>query len=175
MLLLFIFSPYTLLLLPLIFYLLPYLRNRSLRRVPGPPLARFTNLWLLYHARRGRRYLAVDAAHKRYGPMVRIQPDHVSIADPDAIPIIYSHTGGWTKSSFYEPFVSISRALFSTRSRAEHTRKRKVLSHTFSAKSISQFEPYIANNLKELLNQWNKLSDKATETGHAYADIDALH
>ena len=29
--------------------------------------------------------------------------------------------------------------------------------------------------MKELLKQWNKLSDKATNTGHAYADIDALH
>lgn len=90
-------SPYALLLLPLIFYFLPYLRNRSIRDVPGPLLARFSNLWLLYQARRGRRYLAVDAAHKKYGTFVRIQPDHVSVADPEAIPVIYSHTGGWTK------------------------------------------------------------------------------
>ena len=91
-------SPYVLLLLPLIYYLWLYIQNRSLRSVPGPPLARVSNLWLLYHARRGRRYLAVDAAHKKYGPLVRIQPDHVSVADPDAIPIVYSSTGGgWIK------------------------------------------------------------------------------
>ncbi|KAL8783182.1 MAG: hypothetical protein Q9213_004811 [Squamulea squamosa] len=163
MLLLSLFSPYALVLLPLIFYLLPYLRNLSLRDVPGPLLARFSNLWLFYHSRRGRRYLAVDAAHKKYGTLVRIQPDHVSIADPDAIPIVYSLTGGWTKS------------VFSTRDRAEHTRKRKTISHTFSAKSISQFEQYISNNLQELVRQWSTLSDTATQAGAAYADIDALH
>lgn len=92
-----LFSPYALLVLPFLFYFLPYLRNRLIRNVPGPLVARFSNLWLLYQSRRGRRYLAVDAAHKRYGPVVRIQPDHVSIADSEAIPIIYSHTGGWTK------------------------------------------------------------------------------
>ncbi|KAI4250359.1 MAG: hypothetical protein L6R42_008739, partial [Xanthoria sp. 1 TBL-2021] len=169
------FSPYWLLVLPLIFYLLPFLRNRSLRDVPGPPLARFSNWWLLYQSRRGRRYLAVDAAHKKYGPLLRIQPNHVSIADPNAIPIVYSHSGGWTKSNYYEAFVSISRNLFSTRNRAEHTRKRKAVSHTFSAKSISQFEQYITTNLKELVKQWNHLSDKATEAGEDYADMDALH
>ncbi|KAL8768534.1 MAG: hypothetical protein Q9209_005219 [Squamulea sp. 1 TL-2023] len=175
MLLLSLFSPYALVLLPLIFYLLPYLRNQSLRDVPGPLLARFSNHWLFYHSRRGRRYLAVDAAHKKYGTLVRIQPDHVSIADPDAIQIVYSLTGGWTKSKFYDAFVSISRSVFSTRDRAEHTRKRKTISHTFSAKSVSQFEEYISNNLQELARQWSTLSDTATQAGAAYADIDALH
>ncbi|KAL8673522.1 MAG: hypothetical protein Q9168_002049 [Polycauliona sp. 1 TL-2023] len=175
MALLSISSPYLLLLLPLIFYLLPYLRNRSLWDIPGPPLARFSNLWLMYHARRGRRYLAIDAAHKKYGPLVRIQPHHVSIADPDAIPVVYSHGGGWVKSDFYDAFVSIFRSLFNTRNRAEHSRKRKVLSHTFSAKSVSQFEPYIASNVQELVKQWNNLSDKATHAGEPYAEIDALN
>ena len=93
----FILSPYTLLLLPLLYYLLPYIRNNAIRHIPGPPLAVFSNLWLLYQSRRGRRYLAVDQAHTRLGPLVRIQPDHVSIADPEAIPVIYGHIGGWLK------------------------------------------------------------------------------
>ena len=93
----FLLSPYTLLLLPLLYYLLPYIRNNAIRTIPGPTCAIFSNLWLLFQCRRGRRYLAVDHAHKRLGPLVRIQPDHVSIADPEAIPVVYSHTGGWLK------------------------------------------------------------------------------
>ncbi|KAL8931425.1 MAG: hypothetical protein Q9216_007204 [Gyalolechia sp. 2 TL-2023] len=169
-----LFSPYALLLLPLIFYILPYLRNRSIRNVPGPFAARFSNLWLLYQARRGRRYLAVDAAHKKYGTLVRIQPDHVSVADPEAIPIIYSHTVRY-HSEYYDAFVSIRRGLFNTRDRAEHSRKRKAVSHTFSAKSISQFEPFIEANLQELVKQWNRLSDTATGAGKEYAEMDCLH
>ena len=90
-------SPYTLVLLPIIYYLLPYIRNNAIRNIPGPKVALFSNFWLLYQCRRGRRYLAVDQAHKTLGPLVRIQPDHISVADPDAIPVIYSHTGGWLK------------------------------------------------------------------------------
>lgn len=91
------FSPYALLLLAVLYFLLPYLRNPSLRRVPGPVAAAFSNLWLLYQSRRGRRYLAVDQAHKQYGKVVRIQPDHVSIADADAINTIYGHGNGFLK------------------------------------------------------------------------------
>lgn len=90
-------SPYALLLLPVLYYLLPYLRNWSLRKVPGPLAPALTNLWILYQARRGRRYLAVDALHKQYGKVVRIQPNHVSIADMDAIQIIYGHGNGFLK------------------------------------------------------------------------------
>jgi hypothetical protein len=32
--------------------------------------------------------------------------------------------------------------------RAEHSRKRKTVSHTFSAKSIGQFEQYIHGNIE---------------------------
>ena len=90
-------TPYTLLLLPVLYYLLPYLRAWSLHDIPAPFPAAFTNLWLMYQCRCGRRYLAVNDAHKKYGKMVRSQPNHVSIADPDAIPIIYGHGNGFLK------------------------------------------------------------------------------
>lgn len=90
-------SPYALLLLPVLYYILPYLRNWSIRAIPAPFPAAFTNLWLLSQARRGKRYLAVDAAHKKYGTLVRIQPNHVSVADADAIPVIYGHGNGFLK------------------------------------------------------------------------------
>lgn len=93
----FLLTPYSLLLLPILFYLLPYIRSHAIRDIPGPYPAAFSNLWLLYQCRRGRRFKAVDEAHKKYGKLVRIQPNHISIADPEAIPIIYSHGGGWLK------------------------------------------------------------------------------
>ena len=76
-----------------------------------------------------------------------------------------------THSEYYDAFVSIHRGLFNTRDRAEHSRKRKTVSHTFSAKSISQFEQYITYNLQELVKQWDRLSDTAKD----WAEMDALH
>jgi hypothetical protein len=92
-------SPYTIPIAVLLFYIVPYLTsNTSLKSIPGPFLAKFTNQWLLAQARQGKRYQTVDDAHKKYGKLVRIQPDHVSIADENAIPIVYGHGNGFLKS-----------------------------------------------------------------------------
>ena len=86
-------------LFPVLYYLLPYLADdKKLRRFPSPFPAQFSEFWLFVQARRGRRYLSVHAAHQKYGKFVRIQPEHVSIADPAAIAAIYGHGTGFLKS-----------------------------------------------------------------------------
>lgn len=90
-------TPYVLLAIPVLFYLLPYIRNASIRDIPAPFPAAFSNLWLMWQVRRGIRYKSVDEQHKKYGKFVRIQPHHVSIADPSAIPIVYGHGTGFLK------------------------------------------------------------------------------
>lgn len=96
-----ILSPWALLAAPVLFvawYLFPYLVTYShLRDIPAPFPAQFSNLWLLYVCRRGRRYEVVDQLHKKLGPVVRIQPNHVSVADDEAIQVIYGHGNGFLK------------------------------------------------------------------------------
>ena len=46
------------------------------------------------------------------------------------------------------------------------------MSHTFSAKSIGQFEQYIHHNLEQLVAQWDK---RSKEADGAYYKFDALH
>lgn len=79
------------------YYLLPWFQNKSIRNIPGPTVAAFSNLWLLYQCRKGKRFIAVDEAHKTYGTLVRIQPNHVSVADDQAINSIYGHGNGFLK------------------------------------------------------------------------------
>lgn len=67
--------------------------------------------------------------------------------------------------------MSIQRGLFNTRDRAEHTRKRKIVSHTFSVKSVAQFEPYIHSNLELFVRQLDNLIARSTNPdGAAYLD-----
>lgn len=72
--------------------------NARLRGIPAPWGAQFSNLWLLATSRRGQRSRCVHRAHRRLGKVVRIQPNHVSIADVDAIGAIYGHGNGFLKS-----------------------------------------------------------------------------
>lgn len=95
----FLVSPYIIPAGLVLFWLFPYLTsNGSIRDVPGPFAAKFSNLWLLLQCRQGKRYKSVDEAHKKHGKLVRIQPDHVSVADESAIQIIYGHGNGFLKS-----------------------------------------------------------------------------
>ncbi|KAI9830558.1 MAG: hypothetical protein M1838_005786, partial [Thelocarpon superellum] len=74
---------------------------------------------------------------------------------------------------YYDAFVSIRRGLFNTRDRAEHSRKRKTISHTFSARNVAQFEQYIHANLLELVKQWDqRVRDAPAPEG--MAELDAL-
>ncbi|KAI1621926.1 putative benzoate 4-monooxygenase [Exophiala viscosa] len=155
------------------YYSVPYLITySSLREIPAASrTAAFSNLWLAFQARRVRRSAAVHDAHQRLGPIVRIAPNHISIASTAAIHPIYGHGNGMMKSDFYDAFVSFERGLFSTRDRAEHTRKRKMVSHTFSAKAVGGFEQYIQQNLAVFVRQWNLKADNAN--GH-FTKADAL-
>lgn len=92
-------APVALLVGLVVYYLYPYFVTfRHLRRIPAPFPAQFTNLWLLSVCRRGNRYERVHELHKKLGPVVRIQPNHVSICDDKAIQMIYGHGNGFLKS-----------------------------------------------------------------------------
>jgi len=49
--------------------------------------------------------------------------------------------------------------VFNTRSRPEHTRKRKIVSHVFSQKHVLEFEPNVHSAILELTAQWDKLAE----------------
>lgn len=94
----YLLSPYAIPVFLIVYFVLPYLSKSHLRDIPAPFPAAFTNLWLFFQARRGRRFIAVNDAHKKYGKLVRVQPKHVSVADDAAIQSIYGHGNGFLKT-----------------------------------------------------------------------------
>lgn len=157
----------TVLVLVVLVHLVPYLVDfHSLRSYPGPLIAKFSDAWLGYVSYKGHRSEVVHNLHMKYGPFVRLAPNHVSAALPDAQNIIYGHGNGALKSSFYDPYnFSTSYNMFTTRDRQIHTRKRKIVSHTFSQKSVLEFEPHVRHFVGQLLKQWDRLYDKALKDG----------
>lgn len=106
--------------------------QRHLVSIPGPTAAAYTKFWRLHDVWKGKAHLTAIAVHRKYGPVVRIAPNHVSVADPSLIPVIYNIKENYTKSGFY-PIQCISwkkqpeMNLFSTRDPVYHrTEKRKV-------------------------------------------------
>ena len=68
---------------------------------------------------------------------------------------------------YYDAFAApgFPRGLFNTRTRAEHSRKRKIVSHAFAPKSIKAFEPMIIKETSLHIQVWDDLCVKADEAG----------
>ncbi|KAK0192825.1 cytochrome P450 monooxygenase [Armillaria mellea] len=143
----------------LAYFLDPY----GFRSFPGPFLAKFSDAWLGWVSYGGHRSETIHELHKKYGTFVRIAPNHLSIASPDALQVVYAHGNGALKSPFYDAFVSIQRGLFNTRDRAQHSRKRKIISHIFSQKSVMEFEPSLRLYVGQLISQWERLFGNAVK------------
>ena len=67
----------------------------------------------------------------------------------------------------------VLRGLFNTRDRAEHSRKRKAVAHTFSARAVGQFERYMHGNLEVLRGEWDRRVEGLREG--EYYQMDALN
>ena len=97
----FFMSPWIALTIPvwlILYYTIPYFTTyKHLLKVPGPFVAKFSNLWVGLSARRGQKFAAVDRAHRKYGKVVRIGFNHVSIADERALNVVYGHGNGFLK------------------------------------------------------------------------------
>jgi hypothetical protein len=68
-----------------------------LRKVPGPRLARVTELWRSNRYFRGQWHHDILKLHRQYGPVVRVAPNEVSIVSPDLIKTVYGYTEGTRK------------------------------------------------------------------------------
>lgn len=69
-----------------------YLRTRyksGLRHVPGPFIASVSSWWKLRAVLAKNMHRENVRVHEDYGPIVRIGPNHVSLADPESMKTIY--------------------------------------------------------------------------------------
>lgn len=86
----------------LLFIASDYIRTvfkSDIRDLPGPFIARFSNLYKLYMVYDGRCHTKNLDLHKRYGPMVRVGPRHVCISDTATLSTIYSISTKFVKVS----------------------------------------------------------------------------
>ena len=61
----------------------------GLRDIPGPVVAKFSDLWRLIQTWRGHYERVVQDLHRRHGNIVRVGPNIVSLSDPNVIESIY--------------------------------------------------------------------------------------
>lgn len=73
--------------------------SSPLKKIPGPFLAKFSNIWRFYNHYGQTHIETQKELHKTYGDVVRLGPNTVSIADASLLKTIYSTRGTFTKVS----------------------------------------------------------------------------
>lgn len=138
-----------------------------LSKIPGPFLASVSRFWLVYQVHRGNIEHVQRSLHKRHGSLVRIAPDEVICADPEALRTIYPTQAPPVKTDFYPPWgypgLSKYADIFSETNEQLHSQRRRIVNHVFSLSTVLTLEGYI-----------NKCSDLFIKQMGEYADSQSI-
>jgi hypothetical protein len=101
--------------LALLFLLRPVIAyfTSPLKSIPGPFLAKFTNLWRMLDYWKCTQIQSHRKLHEKHGPAVRIGPNMVSLSDPSLLKTVYSIRGDFVKVlclSYYNVAVDIAES-----------------------------------------------------------------
>jgi hypothetical protein len=75
--------------------------QNGLNKYPGPLAASFTNLWRFFDVYKRTPERTHIELYRKYGDIVRLGPNVLSFADPEAIKTIYGLHKGFTKVIVY--------------------------------------------------------------------------
>ncbi|KAJ7266575.1 cytochrome P450 [Mycena rebaudengoi] len=138
----------------------------SLSKYPGPLGCKLSKLWLVYISSQGKLYLYIQALHAKYGDIVRIGPNELSVIDVSLLPSVLG-ANGMPKGPLWDGRrVGISKAegramLIAARDFKVHTEARRVWSTAFSPSAVKGYEPKLVRRVTQLVEAM-KSQDKDT-------------
>ncbi|KAM0256125.1 hypothetical protein ACHAPA_012282 [Fusarium lateritium] len=129
-----------------------YLRDpKGFRKYPSMNIiAGITDLGFMYEATKGFRTKRLTELHKKY-PVIRIGPNHLSFSGGRAIKDIYGHGTTCTKDLFYEVTAGSHSHLADVIDKADHARKRRVLSSAYAIKNLEEWEFKVADKTERFI------------------------
>ncbi|KAI1165158.1 cytochrome P450 [Nemania serpens] len=118
-----------------------------LATIPGPVLAALTGWYETYfeliHKSGGQFTFHIKDLHRKYGPIVRINPDEVHIDDPDFYSKLYNNKDGHDKPLHLKWRFGSPYTLFSTPDHYVHRMRRAAQDPFFSRGKVLEFAPRI--------------------------------
>ncbi|KAL7268893.1 hypothetical protein RUND412_008467 [Rhizina undulata] len=133
--------------------------NTPLRHVPGPWLASCSILYRFYYAvLKGNWHKDLTDLHRKYGDVVRIAPNEVSIWNPEIVSEIYAHGDrGYPKCEMYD--IALPNGFFNLaveRDIARHASGRRAIANDYTMMSTLQNEKYFDNVIQEFITAIDK-------------------
>lgn len=162
------------LLLPLLLILRSIKRRyfSPLSKYPGPFFASITRLFKVISTARGHTEHDHIAWHRKYGPVVRVGPEELSFARPQAGRDILTAGKGFHKTDFYGVFPPPENPDIFTETREHvHAQKKRVAATPYSMASMLQQSERIDGVIELLKGKLNSFAS-AKEAGGKKKQID---
>lgn len=155
---------YLLPLLPLLFLFKNYFFLPS--SLPGPLLGKFSNLYRALQVYGRNAHDAQLNLHRKFGPIVRLGPNVVSLSGQDYLSI-YGIGKGFVKSDFYRTFQNIvngrrAASLVAMTDESDHSKTKRLVAHTYSLSTLVEYEPLVDSTTEVFLEI---LSSRFAKTG----------
>ncbi|KAK7417870.1 hypothetical protein QQX98_004345 [Neonectria punicea] len=130
----------------------------GVRDVPGPILAKFTNLYRLFDVSKGYNHVSLVNLHDTCGDNVRFGPRVVSVRNPKDVNKIYGLKGGFVKSDFYAVHQQLAngkatQTLFTTLDEAFHAKIKRPVANAYSMITLTDYEPLVDRTILALFHQ----------------------
>ncbi|KAK5392717.1 hypothetical protein LTR79_009620 [Exophiala xenobiotica] len=123
-----------------------------LRQIPGPFLASCTRLWKVLSTYSGHTEWDYIALHQKYGPVVRVAPNELSFASPNAARDIFAVGKGFTKTEFYKVFPPAHNPDIFTETREwKHAQMKRAAVTPYSLASMQKRAHLIEDVQKQLV------------------------
>ncbi|PPJ54832.1 hypothetical protein CBER1_07844 [Cercospora berteroae] len=138
-----------------------------LAQVPGPRLAAVSQLYELYFdlAKGGRLPWKIQELHDEYGPVVRIGPNEVHVADGE-----YASRHFNTRADKYGPHrnrFGFPEATSETAEADLHKHRAHALAPAFSRKAVVELEPLIKAQVTKVCQRLSELQRTRDSTGES--------
>lgn len=127
-----------------------------LNKLPGPYWARLGNIYMSVNLRNSDAYYKLQSLHEKYGRIVRIGSNDLSVTDPTIMEDVYGRNAKCTKGWWYDNDAPWS-SMHTTRNRELHAQRRKVWAPAFSEKALRDYETKV-DGFSDLLV--SKISEK---------------
>ncbi|KAH8980271.1 high nitrogen upregulated cytochrome P450 monooxygenase 2 [Lactarius akahatsu] len=118
-----------------------------LAKYPGPIIAKSSKWWAAYVSGQGDLHRHYQSLHDRYGDVVRVGPNELSIRDPSFIPAVLGQ-GGLPKGPYWD---NRPGSVVSQRDPVKHLHQRKPWNRAFSSAAVKEYEDMAAKRTKQLI------------------------
>ncbi|KAK2606832.1 hypothetical protein N8I77_005557 [Diaporthe amygdali] len=132
-----------------------------LASIPGPKLAGLTSWYECYYdlVLPGQYAFKIKEMHSKYGPIVRIAPNEVSVSDPAFVDTIYAPGPGHKRDKDFakNKSLGVNSSVGGSIAHDSHRKRREALNPFFSHRRISRLNP----ELTEKVSQMEEIFDRA--------------